>query len=73
MNTAVAPGLLHRIGSLGDETRARILILLDRSETTVSELCTVLQSAQPTVSRHLKILASEGWVEARVEIGRAHV
>jgi ArsR family transcriptional regulator len=72
MNTAVAPGLLDRIGSLGDETRARILTLLDRSEMTVSELCTVLQSAQPTVSRHLKILASEGWVEARVDGRNRH-
>jgi ArsR family transcriptional regulator len=57
---------------LGDETRTRILALLDGSEYTVSELCAVLQTAQPTVSRHLKTLASEGWVEARAEGRNRH-
>lgn len=57
---------------LGDETRTRILSLLERSEFTVSELCSVLQAPQPTVSRHLKTLASEGWVEARQEGRNRH-
>lgn len=57
---------------LGDETRARILALLEVSEFTVTELCTALQVAQPTVSRHLRTLASEGWVEARTEGRNRH-
>ena len=72
MNTLTTPVILDRLNALGDETRTRILALLDRSELTVSELCSVLQVAQPTVSRHLKTLASEGWVEARAEGRNRH-
>ncbi len=67
-----SPAILDRISVLGDETRTRILALLERSEFTVSELCSALQSPQPTVSRHLKTLASEGWVEARAEGRNRH-
>ena len=72
MNTLTTPAILDRVSTLGDETRTRILALLDRSELTVSELCSVLQVAQPTVSRQLKTLASEGWVEARAEGRKRH-
>lgn len=50
-----------------EETRSRILLLLERQELNVSELCAVLQLPQPTVSRHLKALAEHGWVQARSE------
>ena len=53
--------------SLSDVTRARILRLLERGELTVAELCSVLQQPQSTVSRHLKVLADEGWVDSRRE------
>ena len=33
----------------------------------VAELCTALQLPQSTVSRHLKLLADEGWVTGRAE------
>ena len=72
MNTLIVPPILERLSALGDETRTRILALLERSELTVSELCQVLQSAQPSVSRHLKTLAGEGWVEARAEGRKRH-
>ena len=72
MNTMTAPPILDRLSALGDETRVRLLALLERSEFTVGELCAVLQTAQPTVSRHLKVLASEGWVEARAEGRNRH-
>jgi len=72
MNTTLTPPILDRLSALGDETRTRILVLLERSEFTVSELCSVLQVAQPTVSRHLKTLSSEGWVAARVDGRNRH-
>jgi ArsR family transcriptional regulator len=72
MNTIAAPPILDRLNALGDETRVRLLALLERSEFTVGELCTVVQVAQPTVSRHLKVLASEGWVESRAEGRNRH-
>jgi ArsR family transcriptional regulator len=62
-----APAILDHLASLADTTRSRILLLLDRCELTVSELCTVMQLPQSTVSRHLKALADTGWVTSRAE------
>src|SRR6187549_2812312 len=53
------------LSTLSDATRSRMLLLLERHELTVSELCTVLQLPQSTVSRHLKTLADAGWVASR--------
>lgn len=61
------PVILDQLASLADSTRSRILLLLDGQELTVSELCTVVQLPQSTVSRHLKALADGGWVTARAE------
>jgi ArsR family transcriptional regulator len=59
--------VLDRLGALADEIRSRILLLLDRHELAVGELCSVLQLPQSTVSRHLKVLGDGGWVVARAE------
>jgi len=67
-----APAILDHLQSLADTTRSRILLLLDRHELTVSELCAVMQLPQSTVSRHLKALADSGWVAARAE-GTSHL
>ena len=53
--------------SLSDPTRSRILRILERSEVSVAELCNVLQLPQSTVSRHLKVLVDDGWVNGRRE------
>src|SRR5258708_7476541 len=62
-----APAILDQLASLADATRSRILLLLDGHELTVSELCSILQLPQSTVSRHLKALADAGWIAARAE------
>ena len=62
-----ASATLERIGALADESRSRILLLLERSELTVSELRQILQLPQPTVSRHLGVLARGDWVTVRSE------
>ena len=62
-----APAILDRLSSLADPTRSRILLLLDRHELTVSELCAIMQLPQSTISRHLKALADAGWVTGRAE------
>ena len=51
--------------TLADATRSRMLLLLERHELTVSELCTILQLPQSTVSRHLKTLSDASWVSSR--------
>lgn len=59
--------VVDRLGTLGDPTRVRILLVLDRGEFNVGELCQALQLPQSTVSRHLRTLAEAGWVSARSE------
>ena len=62
------PAAIHdHLASLADTTRSRVLLLLDRRELTVGELCGIVQLPQSTVSRHLKALADSGWVAARAE------
>ena len=62
-----SPAILDHLSALADTTRSRILLLLDRHELTVSELCGIMQLPQSTVSRHLKALADTGWIAARSE------
>jgi ArsR family transcriptional regulator len=61
----VASGILDNLAALGDAVRSRMLLVLDRNEITVTELCAVLQLPQSTVSRHLKVLGDSGWVSSR--------
>ncbi len=60
----VAP-ILDHMTALSDPTRCRMLLLLEKHELTVSELCAVLQMPQSSVSRHLKTLADDDWVTSR--------
>jgi ubiquinone/menaquinone biosynthesis C-methylase UbiE len=62
-----SPAIFDRMSALADATRSRLLLVLERHELTVGELCQVLQLPQSTVSRHLKTLGDEGWVSARAE------
>src|SRR5262249_5134093 len=48
-------------------TRSRLLLLLDRQELTVSELCGIVQLPQSTVSRHLKALVDAEWIGSRAD------
>lgn len=59
--------VLDRLATLADPTRSRLLLIVERHELTVGELCAVLQLPQSTVSRHLRILADEGWITGRAE------
>lgn len=67
VRTGSRPSIFDRLTALADSTRSRILLLLDRHELTVGELCAALQLPQSTVSRHLKILTDEGWLASRAE------
>jgi len=57
--------ILDHMSALSDQTRCRMLLLLERHELTVSEMCAVLQMPQSSVSRHLKTLADDDWVASR--------
>jgi ArsR family transcriptional regulator len=52
---------------LADPLRCRVLLLLEKKELSVAELVQAMQLPQSNISRHLKALAVEGLVSARVD------
>jgi DNA-binding transcriptional ArsR family regulator len=50
--------------ALADPTRRAILARLAVSEATVSELAAPFELSQPTISKHLKVLADAGFIES---------
>lgn len=50
-------------GALADPTRRAILARLAQGEATVSELAAPFQLAQPTISKHLRVLEDAGLIE----------
>jgi ArsR family transcriptional regulator len=65
INREQAPTMLDHMATLSDPIRCRMALALERHELTVSELCSVLQLPQSTVSRHLKTLGDGGWLTSR--------
>ncbi len=59
--------LLGVIRAVGEETRLRIVALLQHGELTVSDLTDILGQSQPRISRHLKLLADAGVVDKHRE------
>ena len=57
--------ILEHMTALSDPVRCRMLMLLEKQELTVTELCAVLQMPQSSVSRQLKTLADDNWVVSR--------
>ncbi|MGO9614177.1 MAG: ArsR/SmtB family transcription factor [Dissulfurispiraceae bacterium] len=52
---------------LSDESRLRMLMLLQNKELCVCQIMGVLGMSQPLVSRNLSLLAREGFLESRRE------
>jgi ubiquinone/menaquinone biosynthesis C-methylase UbiE/predicted transcriptional regulator len=67
IDTSAGRDIHGRLGSLADATRTRLVLLLDRHELSVNELCGAVRLPQSTVSRHLKVLTDEGWLVTRSE------
>ncbi len=72
MEHLTPPALFGQMTALADPTRSRLLLAVERNELTVNELRSILQLPQSTISRHLKMLSAEGWVEARAERTSRH-
>jgi ubiquinone/menaquinone biosynthesis C-methylase UbiE len=62
-----SPALFGQMSVLSDPMRSRLLLVLERNELTVGELCAVVRAPQSTVSRHLKSLSDAGWVVSRAD------
>ena len=62
----------HTFHALGDETRRQILSMLaTKGPRSANELHAPFDVAQPTISKHLKVLERAGLVTREVE-GRIH-
>jgi DNA-binding transcriptional ArsR family regulator len=55
---------------IAEPNRRAILSLLASSERSVGEIESQLRMAQPTVSKHLRVLREAGFVEATVDAQR---
>lgn len=55
---------------LAEPNRRAILTLLANSERSVGQIQQELQMAQPTVSKHLRVLRDAGFVDAKVDAQR---
>jgi ArsR family transcriptional regulator len=51
--------------ALGDETRVKIVLLLNTEARSVSEIVDFFNLSQPTISRHLLMLKQAGLVRAK--------
>lgn len=58
--------------AIADETRLRLIRLLNREELNVQELCEILQMPQPRISRHLAVLKQINMVNDRRDGTRAY-
>lgn len=62
----------HTFHALGDETRRQILSMLATSgPCSATEITAPFDAAQPTISKHLKVLEKAGLVRREVQ-GRVH-
>src|SRR5262245_66590963 len=59
--------MLDVLRAVGEETRLRIVSLLQHGELTVTDLTDILGQSQPRISRHLKLLAEAGVVDKNRE------
>ena len=58
------PQLSAVFSALADPTRRAILARLAEGEATVSELAEPFRLAQPTISKHLRVLEAAGLIES---------
>ncbi|TAL17783.1 ArsR family transcriptional regulator [bacterium] len=60
-------GIMKSLKALGDESRVRILWMLEERPLCVCEIQEALGLAQSTVSRHLQLLEEAGFVTSEKE------
>lgn len=59
--------LINVFKALSDETRLRIIKLLEQGELCVCDIAAVLQTSQPKISFHLSTLREAGFIRDRRE------
>lgn len=64
--------MLDVLRAIGEETRLRIVLLLQHGELTVTDMTEILGQSQPRISRHIKLLADAGAVGKHREGTRSY-
>ena len=59
--------LRQTLKALADDTRLRIIVLLNARDMTVKDICAALKVSQPTISKHLLKMRLLGIVTDRRE------
>jgi ArsR family transcriptional regulator len=59
--------LSEHLSALSEPLRLRICRLLEQQELSVGEIARIVQLPQSTISRHLKVLGSAGWLQRRTD------
>ena len=57
--------ILSQLSTLSDRTRVRLIRILLEEECSVTELVSILEIPQSTISRHIKILLEQHWIVKR--------
>lgn len=65
MTSSTDTPIYQDLSTLSDPTRVRLLRLLESEELGVGELVRITRLPQSTVSRHLKTLLNQGWIQRR--------
>ncbi len=65
--SSITDSVTDRLSVLSENSRLRLLRVLELEEMSVGELSSILQLPQSTASRHLKVLFEGGWVMRRTE------
>ena len=61
----IKESIFSQFSTLSDFTRVRLIRVLIKEECSVTELISILEIPQSTISRHLKILLEHCWVSKR--------
>ncbi len=59
--------LSEHLSALSEPLRLRVCRLLEQQELSVGEIARIVQLPQSTISRHLKVLGSSGWLQRRTD------
>ncbi|MCX7749126.1 MAG: metalloregulator ArsR/SmtB family transcription factor [Clostridia bacterium] len=62
-NNALIDDAVEVFKILGDKTRVKILLIIDKEETCVLDLVNALDISQPAISQHLRKMRRLGFVQ----------
>lgn len=62
-NIATIDEVVEVLKILGDKTRVKILLLIDKEETCVCDIVNTIEMSQPAISQHLRKIRDSGLIK----------